>query len=135
MVLALNADSDPQFRERHLPLAEFVLTRDALLPDPYRVYLAIHDGPYATFAPTMFKADRHDPSDSVAFSAVEQPPLAYIMTFNERDPDARPFLPCGGLHAFGRVPYQMTSKFSIDLLIGFRDSPVPGHYGQGKEDV
>jgi hypothetical protein len=31
MVLALNAESDPSFRERHAALAEFVLNRDPVL--------------------------------------------------------------------------------------------------------
>jgi hypothetical protein len=129
MVVALNADVDAGFRERHKPLADCLLDRNAPLPEPYRAYLAIHDGSYATFAPTMYRGDPAGP-DAIAFSAIEQPPFAYILTFDEREPDAKPFLPCGGLRDYGRLPYGAVGKLEIDLLIGFRDTPVPGFYGQ-----
>jgi len=131
MILALNADTDPSFRERHASLVEFVLNRDLPLPFPYRAYLAIHLGSYSVFAPTMFRYNK-ETSESIAFSAVENPPLAYILTFNEQHPDTDPFLPIGGLHNFGELAYDVQCTFEIDLLLGFRDSPVPGEYGQGE---
>jgi hypothetical protein len=54
------------------------------------------------------------------------PTLAYIMTFDEREPDTRPFLPCGGLHNFARVAYDVLASVELDMLIGSRDSPLPG---------
>jgi len=130
MILALNADVDETFRVKHEQLAAFVLDRNAPLPAPYRAYLAVHSGHYATFAPTMFKAIGNPPSHWVAFSAVEQPPFAYLLTFDEHAPDTSPFLPMGGLANFARAPYELIAKADIDLLVGFRETPIPGNYGQ-----
>lgn len=128
MILALNAESDDQFRTTHHALADFVLEKDSPLPPPYRPYMAVHLGNWATFAPTMV---RRDPAgELVAFSAVEQPPLAYILTFNEASPDDRPFLPMGGLYDLGHVAYAAVGRITLNMLVGFRDSPVPGEYGQ-----
>lgn len=130
MILALNADSDDQFRIRHAPLARFVLDRDAPLPPPYRAYMAVHSGNFATFAPTMIKALDSPPTQFVTFSAVENPPWAYLLTFDEKEADTNPFLPAGGLANFANVPYAMQAKVEIDLLVGFRQHPIPGDYGQ-----
>jgi len=130
MILAMNADVDEAFRTRHERLAAFVLDRDSPLPDPYRAYLAVHSGNYATFAPTMLKGIGMPPSKFVAFSAVEQPPFAYLMTFDEENPDSEPFLPMGGLANFASAPYELIGRADIDLLVGFREHPIPGDYGQ-----
>ena len=130
MILALNAESDPRFRERHQALADFVLDKDVALPEPYRAYLAVHSGQWATFAPTMAKAVGKPPSRTVWFSAVENPPFAFLLTFNEESPDTEPFLPLGGLANYAKVPYELEGKAEIDLLVGFREHPIPGDYGQ-----
>lgn len=127
MILALNAGDDPEFRVRHPGLVEFVLDKEAPLPPPYRAYLALHFGPYAAFAPTMFK---RSPGEKISFSAIDYPPFACVVTFDEQAPDSRPFLPCGGLAEFARMPHGAVADVEIGLLMGFRDSPVPGDYGQ-----
>ena len=130
MILALNADVDSEFRTRHAALADFVLDRDAPMPDPYRGYLAVHSGRFATFAPTMVEAIGMPPTRYVAFSAVENPPFAYLMTFNETSPDTSPFLPMGGMVNFAKVPYDLQARIEIDMHVGFREHPIPGDYGQ-----
>jgi len=134
MILATNAEVDAGFRGRHAALAQFVLDRDSPLPDPYRAYMAVHSGNFATFAPTMYKGigriANGVPEGLIAFSAVENPPFAYLLTFDEKEPDTKPFLPAGGLATFAKVPYELHAKIEFDLLIGFRKNHIPGDYGQ-----
>jgi hypothetical protein len=128
MILAMNGEDNPAFREQNEALASFVLERDALLPEPYRAYVAVHAADTAVFAPVMASVSAN--GRQAVYSAVEYPPFAYVLTLHESDPYNRPFLPIGGLANFAAAPYELVADFELDLLVSYREAPIPGFYGE-----
>jgi|SRR5581483_3659868 len=138
MLLALNGESDPQFRTDHPGLVDYVLDKDKQgLPTGYRIYLSLFFGPFCRYSPVIKMVKN---GAELVATFIDHPPFSFILALNgtsianfqdissyawlalDEQKDVDLLLACG----FGLTPYPLDfrSRGRIDADIQNGESPT-----------
>lgn len=124
ILLALNAEGNPQFRIRHPDLTEFVLDESRVgLSKRYRVYAVLFCGPLARFVPVSMKGNAHG---RWWLTSLDHWPVAHILTVDEQEHP--PLLPFGEITNFSESGPNQLAAWRGDLLVGFGHLPLPADF-------
>jgi hypothetical protein len=118
-LLALNAEGNPRFRQRHPELARFVTEKErTTLSERYRLYAVLYGGPLARFVPLSAKADQRG---RWLVTSVDHWPVAHVLSIDEHVP----LLPCGEITNFAESSFDRRAIWRGELLLGFGHFPFP----------
>lgn len=118
MLLTINGS---QFGEANADLREFVLDRSRQgLPERYRFYLTLLEGPNARYAGLTGKSNLST-HQSLLVTELAYPPFAYSLVIGE----PLKGLPTADISHYADMGADEQSDVVLDLLVGFAHTPLP----------
>jgi hypothetical protein len=115
MFLALNNNN---FRERHQPLADFVLNKEATgIPGDYQFHLMFYIGPFTRYSPLEWHVIANAPGPQ-SISELAVPPFCYVLTIENKF-----CIPYGSINHFADYKYEESTTLKMRVPIFYGNTP------------
>jgi hypothetical protein len=123
IVASLLAINDPAFAEKNPALREFVLDHEHRgLPDKYRLYACLFNGPLARFAGLAVELNV-ETQKAVYMTELAHPPFAYLLTL-----ESEPSQPISDIISWTTRGVDEERDERVPMILGFGHTALPGDY-------